>query len=293
MSGRSRGIYGWRIEGIEPADALLVSLPEGSPRLRVERCRADGWKQYGVPSHVDQLVEGGQAALFADQRLAVFDFIDDVPDDEMLHPWLVPSISQLAIRTGRAVLHGGVLATGGRAVAVLGDREAGKSTLMGWAATASPDLSVLADDLVVIEGGVVQAGPRCVDLRHSSVDALPSLPTADSRDGTRRRALLPQCDPAAQLAGFVVLGWGADVSVAPVPVPLRLPALIPHLSAGHGRQGLDHALSLAQYPVWQVQRPKDISLLQPVLQALISTVFGTELSISAGSPQVSTLRGAR
>jgi hypothetical protein len=242
--------------------------------LRVKRCPARRWARYGTPSQVDQLVDGGRVALFMDQQLAVFDLVADVPDDEMLHPWLVPTISQLAIRTGRLVLHGGVLATGGRAVAVLGDREAGKSTLMGWASATAGHLSVLADDLVVIEGDVVHAGPRCVDLRPAAATVLPSVTTVESRDGSRRRAFLPQCDPTAELAGFVLLDWAPDLSIMPVPVPLRLTTLIPHLSVGHGREGLDQALSLAHYPVWLLRRPKDISLLHAALQLLVGTALG-------------------
>ena len=53
------------------------------------------------------------------------------------------------------------LAVGGRALGVVGTREAGKSSTLAWLAVAGTE--VLCDDLLVIDGQSTFKGPRTID----------------------------------------------------------------------------------------------------------------------------------
>ena len=67
------------------------------------------------------------------------------------------------------MFHGGsFLDASGRTWGVVGSREAGKSSFLAWCATRG--VPVVGDDLIVTDGTLVNAGPRCIDLRESAAD---------------------------------------------------------------------------------------------------------------------------
>ena len=63
----------------------------------------------------------------------------------------------------RESFHAGAVVVEGGAWAILGDKEAGKSSTL--AHLALNGYTVLSDDVLVLERGSVFAGPRCIDLR--------------------------------------------------------------------------------------------------------------------------------
>lgn len=257
------------MNGLPGAAELLTSVADQAPALTILRCPAVEWSRHGTAPIVDELVGGARAALFVDSGLALLDLAGEIPDGEVLHPWLAPTVCRYSIQLGRIVLHGGVVATGERAVAVLGDREAGKSTLVAYAASHGDELSVLSDDLVVVEGHTVFAGPRCIDLRPSAAGLWRSFRSVPSRDGSRRRVFLPGCAESARLVGLVVLQWGQELALTRLTPSAGLAAVLPHLSAGQSRPAFERVLSLADLPVWRLQRPKDPALLDTQLSMLI------------------------
>lgn len=281
-----RGVYGMHVDGLDSSSAMMVQVRADAPRLRVVQSPF-GWSEHGNPSGVYDLVDGGRLAIFAEADLCVFTLPYVVSDDEILHPWLVSAICDSASRLGRLAIHGGVLGFGTHAVAVVGARGAGKSTLMAAAAAArlrsEPMLfgttarqvpEVLADDLVVVEGDTVFPGPRCVDLRPSSVEFFSQLVIRPSRNDSRFRVVLPPCVPEARLVGFVVLEWAAEVSMVEVPAAHRIPALLDHLSAGNSRREHEAVLRLAEKPVWVLRRPRDPALLDGALGLIADAVAG-------------------
>lgn len=280
MNGRvdaAQGVYGFRLEGLEPSPHMVVTVSSHAPHLVIARSQ-NGWSQFGTPDVVQELLDDGHMAVFKSSDLYVFSLATHVSDDELLHPWIVPAICHRASELGRIVLHGGVLACDGLAIAVIGDREAGKSTLMASAARArfaergngAPAVEVLADDLVVLDGDTVYAGPRCLDLRPSSAPMFPDVQLHPSRNDSRFRVYLPQCSGHAKLAGFVMLSWGSDLSIQQIPVVRRISLLADYMSVGRKRRDYDAVLELAAKPVWLLQRPKDPDLLGATLELLVN-----------------------
>lgn len=253
------GVYGLRTVGLD-ADGLLSTVPAASPVLTVacRRGQADGWvEQYGADGAEIPLVDGGWVSLSRDGN-AQFIVPTAIAPEELLHPWLVPAAATFNGWLGRQVLHGGVIAREGRAIAILGAKESGKSSLFAWLA-AREGFEILADDLVIVENGEVFAGPRCIDLREGSIRLVQSDKSRRLvRDASRLRLELPPCSASAHLAGVVVLGWSGDDelrmrSLAPSEA---ITALLPH-ALGGGAAGLHgRLLELLDLPCWSLDRPR-------------------------------------
>ena len=111
--------------------------------------------------------------------------------------------------------------------ALLGDKEAGKSTTLAWlAAHGHP---VVCDDALVLDELTALAGPRSIDLRAESAQRL-GIGEPLGTVGVRERWRVPLDPVPAELPfrGWVSLAWGDEVAVEPLRGAARLPALIPH-----------------------------------------------------------------
>ncbi len=265
------GAYGLRLTGLD-AGGLLARVRCDAPELavRFSRGRVTDRAEQFMPDRAEIcLIDDGWISL---ERSGHAELIlpEPIPAEEMLHPWLVPAAATFNGWLGRQVLHGGVYARGGRAIAVLGDKEAGKSSLFAWLA-GTDEFEILADDLVVVEAGSVFAGPRCIDLREGSVEAL--APTSRRwlvRDASRFRVELPPCSDAAELVGIVILGWssGVDVALHRLGPTDALTSLLPH-ALGGGERGLHgRLLDLLHLPTWVLQRQRDWGVMPLVEQQL-------------------------
>lgn len=203
------------------------------------------------------LLDGGWLQVTREPSLATYHLTRTISDEEMLHPWLVPAAATVNAWHGRSVMHGGLVGCQGRALAVIGDKEGGKSTLLAWLALEA-GLDVLADDLVVFSGDLAFAGPRSIDLRPAAVQLLGGTRGARAvRDGTRHRLVLPDAGPSAQLVGLVVLEWhDGPPRLVPVPVAQRLPVLLPHALVEGVPLGEDGILAFARHRTWRLQRPR-------------------------------------
>ena len=187
--------------------------------------------------------------------------------DVFVHPFLSTAATFFAHWDGREPFHGGAYAVDGAAIAVLADREAGKSTTL--AALARAGVPVLSDDLVVVDDGVVHAGPRCLDLRPSAAELLGvRAHAALVRDGERLRLTLSEAPATARLAGWVTLAWGDDLRVEPLTPVERLSLLADNraIALPPGRPAA--ALDLVALPAWRVSRPRDPSSLDAVVATL-------------------------
>lgn len=263
------GVYGLRLTGLD-AGSILAEVDAGSPALEisVERGRAsDRTERFGPDSAEISLIEDGWVSLER-SGMAHFVLANEVPPEELVHPWLVPAAAVFSRWLGRQVLHGGVIARNGKAVAVLGHKEAGKSSLLARLATAGT-VEVMADDLVIAQDGTVFAGPRCIDLRPGSTEAVAGAdPERIVRDGSRLRLDLPPCTPSARLAGIVTLGWsdGPDVLLERHSTFEGLTSLIPHtVVEADGSVGLLEFLDL---PLWQLTRPKQWAAMPEAIDRL-------------------------
>jgi energy-coupling factor transporter ATP-binding protein EcfA2 len=187
--------------------------------------------------------------------------------DELLHPFLVPVASIAGRWLGREAFHGGAVAFPGGALALLGPREAGKSTLL--AALAGAGLPVLADDMVVIEHGRVFRGPPCVDLRCAPpAGVLDGLPLARVRRGSRFRVRLPESPLSVPLRGWVFLESGRRVALRSLDPRERLSRLARWRSWPALASDPAAFLDLAALPVWGLARPRRWSALAATIKVL-------------------------
>jgi hypothetical protein len=235
--------------------------------VRIGRAGA-GWEESFSNDIAEiALINDGWVTLEREGR-AYFVMPSRPSDEELIHPWLATVASTFNLWHGRHVLHGGVVVSGGRAVAVIGDREYGKSSLLAWMAR-DPSIEILADDLVIIEEGRVLAGPRCIDLRPGAAEALSRRgDTQVVRDAERLRLRLPQCSADAPLAAIVVLEWsdGPGVSITPLGATEALEILLNHALDGgaHGR-----LLELLDVPVWRLCRPRSWDIMSQAARELV------------------------
>ncbi len=151
-----------------------------------------------------------------------------LPSFSFVHPILTATAAAHAHWTGRVTFHAGAfLGPDGGVWGVLGDREQGKSSALTWLAASGAQ--VFSDDLLITDGDVVVAGPRCIDLREASARYF-GMGSDIGLLGERHRwrVDLSAVPPEAALRGWVVLDWGDEPTVTEVSAAQR-PA---HLAKG-------------------------------------------------------------
>jgi hypothetical protein len=190
--------------------------------------------------------------------------------DERVHPALAQVAGIHGRWLGRELFHGGVFAHGGRAWVVSGPREAGKSSLL--ATLSARGHAVLADDVTVVDGTTVFAGPRCLDLR-GTVPGV-SADAASVRGGTRLRVLVPPAMASLPLGGWLFLRWGERVKVSPVPPPRLLRMLARRRHRPAVGSDLGQLLAFCGHPAWVVERPQDWNHADVALSAVLDAVSG-------------------
>jgi hypothetical protein len=219
----------------------------------------------------------------AEPRCVLFDIAVEPEPDALIHPIATVPLAILARWRGHVTLHAGAFEAGGAAWALLGEREAGKSTALGMLAQLG--CPVVADDLLVIDHGVVHAGPRCVDLRADAAERLG--PTRDlGVFGPRRRFRLsgPPAPARLPLAGFFLLEWGDEPLVQMERLPLRERAPLLHRLEYAGLLGPTDplkVLDLAGLPAWRVRRPRDWESTADAVQAMAEVASVTDLASPA------------
>jgi hypothetical protein len=257
-SDQAGGCYGFRLHGVEGARDLLVAAPATWPALDVsaevtERAAPAG-DRIG-PDAAELPFQRGWVRIERAPARVAFHLPERPPDRELVHPYLAPAAAVAARWSGRETFHAGAFVAGGGAWAVLGDKENGKSTTL--ARLALDGLPVVSDDLVVLAGGEVLAGPRCIDLREESARRL-GVGEELGVVGARERWRLPLADVGAEtpLRGWVVLGWDDELAVEPLRGPERLLALLPYRSVQLTPQAPFDLVELSALPVWRLRRPR-------------------------------------
>ena len=175
---------------------------------------------------------------------------------------------------GRESFHGGAVAIGDGAWAVLGDKEAGKSSTLAWLALAGHP--VLADDLVVLADGRALAGPRSIDLREASAAQLrvgEPLGRIGLRDRWRLR--LPAPPPALPLSGWIVLAWGDGApSLRALRGAARLEAILPHRAVRLIPADPATLVRLSALPCYELRRRRAWSSLPDAAELLVESLSG-------------------
>ena len=217
---------------------------------------ADRWPLLTVS--FDRSVSAQDQALVDRSRLRVR-VCADLPGDALVHPLLGRMLPHLAEGRGIDAFHGGALVVDGAAWAVVGGREAGKSSLL--AQCHRDGAGVVTDDIVVLERLRCLSGPRCIDLRAEPARRLgPGVPV---RGGAKQRIRLPPIVAEVDLAGVIHLAWGPAVELAAVAPSDRVRRLLAlHAEDGWPRDAA-LILDVAALPTFELRRPRRLDSLGP------------------------------
>ncbi|HEX2044597.1 MAG TPA: hypothetical protein VHF23_03090, partial [Gaiellaceae bacterium] len=211
--GPRRGAYGLALRGLDRAGELLVPAPASWPVLDVLAQQGSETPAADVITERRAelgLAAGGRIHVEREPLRAVFETPAPLADGELVHPYLGSAAVVAAFWFGWESFHAGAVVVEGGAWAVLGEREAGKSSLLAWLALTGVD--VAADDVLVVDGATVFAGPRAVDLRREPAARFGAgeyLGRVGARE--RWRLQLGPVAPELRLRGWIFLVWGERV----------------------------------------------------------------------------------
>jgi hypothetical protein len=226
--------FGFRVEGLAAGELLAVRGAAHWPVLSAAEIRA----------HVPD---------------------DDGPGGErLLHPGLALAALERAEARGVDSVHAGAVVGPEGAWAIVGAKEAGKSTLVGHLAALGAE--VLTDDVLVIEDGRCLAGPRFVDLRPEAAARMHG--TIAARGGTRGRLPLPPAPADAELAGFVYLAWADEIALERLSGPDHMRRLIARRAEDGWPRDPALMLDLAERPAYELRRPRRWEALDATVEAL-------------------------
>ena len=268
------GAYGFRLEGLESARSLLVSAPAGWPLLAVS-VAPDGpgppCDRVGPERAELKLLTGGWVGIDRDPGRAVYHLPTRVDDGALVHPYLAPVALIAARWLGRESFHAGAFMAGSGVWALLGDKEAGKSTTLAWlAAHGHP---VVCDDALVLDELTALAGPRSIDLRAESAERL-GIGEPLGTVGVRERWRVALDPVAAELPfrGWVSLEWGDELAVEPLRGAARLPALIPHRGVRIEPPRPEALIEYAALPHLVLRRPPGWESLSEGVERLLEAI---------------------
>lgn len=271
---RRAGAYGLRVEGLGPT-GLAVAAPDSWPPVSVvQRVQPPHRRPYRLHAGGAEVPLIGDSSLEVEREplRATFCVPTPLDDDELLHPYFAAPAAWFGHWLGRDSFHAGCIGAGGRAYGIVGNKEAGKSSLLAW--FAGRGFEVVSDDMVVVAAETVFTGPRCIDLRPQTVAALQETPVAAPvRGGSRQRVLLPDAPHEWPLGGWVFLSWGPRVELRAVPPRDRLARLAPHRVLHVLPHDPAALLPLAALPAWELTRPRRWDAMDDVLDA-VSAVLG-------------------
>lgn len=264
MGSERRGAYGFRLV-VDPSLGALPDLPEldeKAPGIALE------WRHAAVLAEREAIddervslgVRGGSGLEVRREPASILLELAEEPTlHSLVHPLLTTPMSILARWRGDLTLHASSFFANGRSWAVIGDREAGKSTMV--ATLGERGCPLVADDLLVLDGETVHAGPACVDLRPDVAARVEGARPLGTVGGRPRHRLSTRQGPAeSRLGGFFLLGWSEDstVTIEEISPNGRLRLLCEHdyiglLGAADPRRMLD----LLEVPMWRLERPRD------------------------------------
>ena len=249
--------------------------------VSIDTCTAD------APARTDFSWSEGSARLRTAGQLAVdvrrdpaFRVVTSSPTPlepvELIHPVLTFAGAVIASWTGRVALHAASVVIHGAAWLLAAHPGGGKSTAaISLGLRGHP---VLADDLTVLDGRTVLAGPRSVDLRIDAGNDGPARPVGAPTTRGRWRAALGPAPAESPLGGVVLLEWGDALGVRRLAPTERLTALAVHDALGGLSRQPQMLLDLVDVPVHAVRRPRDwavhddaLSLVEDLASARLLT----------------------
>jgi hypothetical protein len=275
-SNCARGAYGIRIVGVAAAQTMLGDARPEWPRLRlvsefanpraVEESVTDG-------RAVLRLKTGGRLTLDRQGGVACYAVPRFLTDEELVHPFLAPAAAIVSHWAGRLSFHAGAFVSDGAVWAVVGDREAGKSSTLAWLALRGHP--VVCDDMLILDGTAAFAGPRSIDLRPEAARQL-GVGEPMGVVGTRERWRLRvgPVDSGMPMRGWIFLAWGPRLEIERLPGSRRIALLA--AQRGVRLPPLDAAslLELAALPAWELRRPQAWDSVSDAAERLLENITG-------------------
>jgi hypothetical protein len=270
------GAWGVRFAGLVGPGVPLNEVPADWPQVAVSvrvDPRPGSLVEWG-PDRAGHPLRGGHHIEIRREPLEV-DIVLARPTapECVLAPHLTSAASTIALWMGRPAIHGGGFLHEGGVWVLLGDKGQGKSTTLGWLATAG--VPIVTDDLAVCDDGHVLAGPRCVDLRPEParwMDAGRDLGVVGARE--RWRVDVPACPPRSPLRGWIFLQWGSEIAVQRLSPVERLSRLAQYRAMGVPWEDPVALLDLATRPAFAWSRPKGWCNLEPAIARLLTQIVG-------------------
>jgi hypothetical protein len=268
------GAYGLHLANVEEARSLLVGAEPGWPSLRVEHrvgrgAGGDDWMTESAARL--NLQSGGEILIDRARAEATYVLPRQLGAAEIVHPLLAPAAAVTSYWFGRESFHAGAFATGDTAWGLIGDRGAGKSTLV--AGLALEGVPIVCDDLLIVEGDRAHEAPRSVDLRQEAAEQL-GVGEAIGLVGARERWRLrvPEVGRPTRIGGWVFLAWSDSVEVEPVRAAERFMRLHDNRGTTVPLRDAEDFLALASLPAWELRRPMSWDALPDAVDCLLDAV---------------------
>jgi hypothetical protein len=268
------GAYGFRLAGLDDAARLLVPAPPGWPPLEVAVAPEQPGPpcdRFGPDRAELQLAGGGWVGIDREPGRAVYHVPHPIEAGALVHPYLAPVVLIASRWRGRESFHAGAFVAGGGVWALLGDKEAGKSTTLAWLAAQGHPL--VCDDALILDRETAFAGPRTIDLRAQSAQRL-GIGEPLGTVGVRERWRVPLDAVPAELPfrGWVSLEWADEPAVEPLRGAARLPALIPHRGVRIEPPRPAALVEYAALPHLVLRRPRDWASLRDGAERLLDAI---------------------
>lgn len=273
-TANAHGAYGIRILGLETARKFLVPAEPHWPRLQL--VTTIGSSEADVETFNDdrallKLRNGGEIRVDRVAGRAEFVVPEPLGPAELVHPYLAPVAAVVARWSGRESFHGGAFVVDGGVWALLGDREAGKSTTLAWlAANGTP---IVCDDMLIFAEGLTFVGPRALDLREGPAARLgigEYIGVVGARE--RWRFVLPEVAERLPLRGFVYLAWADELALSEVAPGERLARIFTHAGLRLPPLRPEVLLDLVALPAFELGRPHDWDSLSAAGELLLRTL---------------------
>jgi hypothetical protein len=259
------GAYGLYLPDLQDAADLLVEAPAEWMQWRIAQLRGCGTPEEFVSDRQARLqsATGGWVDIDRDARRSILHLPDTPPPGAIVHPYLATTAITAAHWRGFNSFHAGAFLLDGRAWGILGARGTGKSTLL--AALHMKGIPILTDDLLIIGKQMTAfAGPRCIDLRRETAEAL------DAGEyigvvGTRERWRLPvgSVGAEAQFGGWIWPAWD-EYGLQIMSAEHRLHILFNNLALRveqRNSSAISRMMDLFALPMIRYSRSRDIQTL--------------------------------
>jgi hypothetical protein len=220
-----------------------------------------------------RLRSGGQIVVDRAAQTVLYRVPHAVRPDELVHPYLAPAAAVINRWLGRESLHAGAVAVDGRALGIVGAREAGKSSTLAHLALAGVD--VVCDDMLIVDSGRPLTGPRSIDLRADAAERFGAGEAIGVTGARERWRLTLGATKPARLVGWVFLAWGDAVAARPLPARERIPRIAQERGLRLPPVRPDSLLELAELPAWELSRPREWASLPRAADLLLELASAT------------------